>query len=200
MIFYGSWFSNKVSTFLKLFLGKNMDFFYLFKNALTLFHTASENPCHYSQGGSGSCAPPPSCISGTLIHRITKLGRNTNLGINSLYVQFWTALKLIPMPKNTWNWPEKAWKEDMDQNAIILYNSLVLRHAGVIARHCFYVSVPGTNLVLNCLLPERPYFGLNIKFDQISFHRFIDMPISFLAPIFKFRPPHKFKPSMPTAW
>ena len=46
----------------------------------------------------------------------------------------------------------------------------------------------------NCLLPDRPNFGLNIKFDQIScyilFHRFLDMPMSFLAAIFTFRPPY----------
>ena len=41
----------------------------------------AENPYH-NQGGPR--APPP-CISGTLIHRMTQLGRNTHLSINSFY-------------------------------------------------------------------------------------------------------------------
>ena len=46
----------------------------------------------------------------------------------------------------------------------------------------------------NCLLPDWPNFDLNMKFDQIScyilFHRFLDMPMSFLGVIFAFGPPY----------
>ena len=77
---------------------------------------------------------------------------------------------------------------------MIFYNNLVFRHADVISRHHIYVLAPGTNSSQNCLLPARPNFGLNIKFAQmsynISFNRFSDMQMSFLAPIFTFRPPY----------
>ena len=42
--------------------------------------------------------------------------------------------------------------------------------------------------------PDRPDFGLNIKFDPMAcytlFYRSLEMPMSFLAAIFTFRPPY----------
>ena len=44
------------------------------------------------------------------------------------------------------------------------------------------------------LLPDRPDFSLNIKFDPITFyimfHRFLDMLISILVAIFAFGSPY----------
>ena len=56
----------------------------------------------------------------------------------------------------------------------------------------FTFGLPCT-IQVKCLLPDRPDFGLNIKFDPITcyilFHRFLDMLISILAAIFAFGPP-----------
>ena len=76
---------------------------------LTLFHTASENP-YPSRGGPPR---PPPRISGTLTHKITTLGGNTHLGINSLYTAF-HALKIksycLKVPEIGLKWPTKAFK------------------------------------------------------------------------------------------
>ena len=56
----------------------------------------------------------------------------------------------------------------------------------------FMFRPPYTIQALNGLLPNRPDFGLNIKFDCIScyilFQRFSGMLMSFVAVIFMFRP------------
>ena len=78
-------------------------------SGLTLFHTGSENPYH----SRGSLQGPPTCISGTLTYRMTKLGGNTHLGINSLYRAF-NALKInsygLKMPEISLKGPTKVFK------------------------------------------------------------------------------------------
>ena len=59
---------------------------YRIQGSLMFLPLPSENPLH-SQGG-GLLWPPPPRISGILIHRLTKFGRNTLLGIHSLYKTF----------------------------------------------------------------------------------------------------------------
>ena len=60
----------------------------------------------------------------------------------------------------------------------------------------FKFGPPGQYSGKNGLLPDRPNFGLNIKFDQIShsnyilYPRFLDMQMSFLAAIFTLRLPY----------
>ena len=58
----------------------------------------------------------------------------------------------------------------------------------------FMFRPPIHNSGKKCLLPDRPDFGLNIKFDPITcyvlFHRFLDMLMSFLEVIFAFGPPY----------
>ena len=72
--------------------------------------------------------------------------------------------------------------------------SQVFRHADVTLSCNFYVQASIYNRGQKCLLPDRPDFGLNIKFEQIScyilFHRFLGILIPFLAFIFMFRPPY----------
>ena len=62
--------------------------------------------------GGGPPRPPPR-ISGTLTHRITTLGGNTHLGINSLYRAF-HALKInsycLKMPEIGLKGPTKVFK------------------------------------------------------------------------------------------
>ena len=74
-------------------------------------------------------------------------------------------------------------------------NCKVFIHGDVISSNYFYVWASMHNSGHKCLLPNRPEFGLNIKFDStymcyIFFHRFLDVPMSFLAAIFTFRPPY----------
>ena len=67
-------------------------------------------------------------------------------------------------------------------------------HDDVISGNYFYDWASMHNSGHKCLLPDRPEFGLNIKFDPIAsnilFYRSLDMPMSFLAAIFTFGPPY----------
>ena len=60
---------------------------YRIQGSLMFLPLPSENPLHSQGGEGGSCGPLPR-ISGILIHRLTKFGRNTLLGIHSLYKTF----------------------------------------------------------------------------------------------------------------
>ena len=129
----------------------------------------------------------------TFIHRALVFFPDSNKYVyfqNSSCRQFTTYCLLPERPIFGLKRPEN---KEMEWNAMLYINFRIFRHGNVIYSNYLYVWVSMHNSGKKCLLPDRPDFGLNIKFDPITcyilFHRFLDMLISILAAIFAFGPP-----------